>query len=368
MKVLHICQSADPSIGGSLIVARALAQSQAALGIDAWLIYLYVSDADFEAGDGAKQLFLGIERSRRYSSGIKVLGRALRDQSPDVIHHHDGLLWSRMASARLGLPLVTHGHLGSPKGGRLGLSQLIHRYIMKHTHRLIAISDWVAESWIMSGYPLEKVRLVQNGVDSDCFRPRSQEDRHEQLFNANIEPNNKILLWAGRLDRDTKGLDRLLLVLCNLPSDWCCLIAGDGPDRRWLVDEINAMSNGGHQVIMLGVVDNPEVWFGIADVFLFTSIVEPFGLVLLEAAASELPILSFHCEGGGMTLLRSLSARVIGEVDVPDLEHILLHLEETAPDKKIGRFVEEKFSWERAARQTIGVYQELLEENSVGEI
>lgn len=345
-------------------MARALAQSQSDLGIDAWLVYLYVSEADFEVKGGAKQLFLGIERSRRYSSGISELERVLRDHHPDIIHHHDGLLWPRLASARLGLPLVTHGHLGSPNGGWLRLSQLIHRYIMKHTDRLIAIADWVSESWVVSGYPRARVRLVQNGVDADRFHPRSIEDRHEQLFKLNIEPDKKILLWAGRLDRNMKGLDRLLFVLSNLPPDWCCLIAGDGVDKRWFVSEINAMEIRAHQVVMLGIVDNPEVWLGIADVFLFTSKVEPFGLVLLEAAASELPILSFHCEGGGMTLLSSLDARVIDKVELPDLQKILLQLERKVPVIKNRQFVQENFSWEGAAKETIEVYQELLEDNS----
>ena len=92
MNVIHICQSPDPTIGGSLVVARAVTAAQRLLGVNANLVYLY----EGKAGDKVKSgICLDVTRSKRYTEGIKKLRNVLLDQKPDVIHHHDGLFWPR---------------------------------------------------------------------------------------------------------------------------------------------------------------------------------------------------------------------------------------------------------------------------------
>lgn len=364
MKVIHVCQSADPNVGGSLVVARALAAAQNNAGIDAWVFYLYRSPNDSSAACEPKTRSLGIERVKRYTSGIKELYQAFSAANPDLIHHHDGLLWPRLASGRLRVPLVTHGHLGSPKAYWPGFAQIAYYYARKHTDRLIAVSQSGSASWVASGFASERVRLVPHGVDTIRFRARGRAQRDDMLQGIGLDPCRQILLWAGRLDRKTKGLDRLVRVLRSLPDDWSCLVGGDGADRKWLENTIDAAGMKENSIALLGKLDTPELWFGISNAFLFTSYCETFGLVLLEAAASELPIIAFPCEGGGKEILDILNAEMLTDNVDLNLGRRFRDLLERAHTRANRRLVEEQFSWGEAARKTIQVYQELLEERA----
>lgn len=361
MKVIHICQSADPNIGGSLVVARSLAQAQIKQGVDAWICYLYASEYDLESEQCANQIFLRVERTRRYTAGMLMLWRIMRQIGADVVHHHDGLLWPRLVTVRLGVPLVTHGHLGSPRVGSSLFANLTHRYISLHTDRLIAITRWVSESWIDAGLPPEKIRVISNGVNIEHFHRLSSDKRLEIFATSQINPQSKVLLWVGRLDRITKGLDRLLAVARSLPHEWSLAIVGDGPDRNWLDEQLRLNVGEPRNCFLIGRVRDPSFWYGCADAFLFTSSIETFGLVILEAAASKLPILAFRCEGGGAELLAMLGARELDDDQLDDLENILSNLKGGQSLEDARSFVKSRFSWDRAARQAIGVYHELQE-------
>jgi glycosyltransferase involved in cell wall biosynthesis len=356
MNVVHICQSADPRIGGSLVVARALAASQRISNVNAKLLYLYESEYDDLDSSG---ICLGVSRSRRYTEGIKKLRSMLLDQKPDVIHHHDGLLWPRLVTARHGAPLITHGHLGAPAAKWLSLRRLVHRYISKNTDRLIAISDWVAESWVASGYPAERVRLVGNGVDTRRFHRRTTEERTDLLERVGIDPKRRVLLWAGRLHWEMKGLERLVSVLEALPADWTCVVAGDGPDRARLLREVEARASRSDDVHILGNVLHPESWFGIADAFAFTSKFEPFGLVLLEALASSLPVIAFPSDGGAMNLLARFDFCLLRDARAGSIESAL---QATARIKVENnrRIVADHYGWEAVAREITQIYAEVV--------
>jgi glycosyltransferase involved in cell wall biosynthesis len=165
----------------------------------------------------------------------------------------------------------------------------------------------------------------------------------------------------GRMDRQTKGLDRLLSVLKKLPPEWICVVAGDGPDRDWLESQIRENNIKNDQVKLLGNVDKPEVWFGIVDAFLFTSKYEPFGLVLLEAAVSELPIISFQCEGGGLELLNTLGAITIHEKDIEKIGSILTSIVNTMQGVNNRKLIIKEYSWKKMATMTLSTYHEILD-------
>ena len=357
MKVAHICQSADSRIGGSLAVARDLVAKQVERGIDARLVLLYRSASSTQGAAVAAvpSISLDMDRTERYVKGIPRLRRALREFRPDVIHHHDGVLWTRIVTAGLGVPLVTHGHLEAPATWR---GRLIQRFAMAGTQRLLAVSQWTADTWVDAGFPRAKVSVMMNGVDSARFRRRPRQARVARLEALGLDPATRILLWAGRLERHRKGLDRLVQVGKLMPPGWVCVIAGDGTDRGWLAGEI-ARAQDRPRFLMIGNVSDPEEWFGIADAYLFTSREEPFGLVLLEAAASEAPIIGLACTGGAMDLLRELHADIIDPEDEAKVRQMFNDIGTRGQAVHARRVVEESYSWDSAADRTIEIYRQL---------
>ncbi len=358
MRVAHICQIADPNIGGSLTVARALIKAQRKQGMDARLVFLY--GGEMQAGrspDTEYELFCQVDRRWRWLKGIAVLRRRLRSIAPDIIHHHDGILWPRLATAGLKRPLLTHGHLGRPQAALSSSSYWTHRYIAAHTDCLVAISDLVAESWVRGGFPRERTRLIPNGVDCERFHPRSAEVRSNVRAGLGLSATQKFVLWAGRLDRETKGLDRLVATARRLSEDSRLVVAGDGPARGWLAGEVGQLS-ANRRPILLGKVNDPADLFGAADAFLFTSKVETFGLVLLEAVASGLPIFAFECEGGGRELLRHLGGLVVAEGDVAVLAQAIASVSVTEANRRMVEQVRREYSWTAVERATRTAYAE----------
>ncbi len=360
MKVVHLCQSSDPNIGGSLTVARALLKAQRELGAEAWLVHLYEhQDSSLETATREFEITLGVPRNKRWTWGVTQLRALLGEMSPDVIHHHDGILWPRVASSRSPALHVTHGHLGRPDTSCLSASYWTHRYVAAHTDCLLAISPWVARSWIEGGFPEKRIRLVPNGVDCSRFYKRSPATRSKVRASLGLHDSERLLLWAGRLDLETKGLDRLVGVAQSLPDKVRLVVAGGGPSQQWLADMLQPL---GAKVSLLGMVQSPEELFGCADAFLFTSRVEPFGLVLLEAAASSLPIFAFDCVGGGAPLLAELHSSMIKEIGSAEF-HTAIGSPWRLLDPSIAEKVRSQYSWESAAKQTLSVYSEFLHQS-----
>ena len=359
MIVVHLCQSADPNVGGSLTVARALVRAQRALGVEAWLVCLYPDDPAVQGVRAADfEITCGVSRLSRWTLGPLKLRGVINRLQPDIIHHHDGLLWPRLALLGWKGVRITHGHLGCPTGGLLSSSFVTHRLTMASTDCLIAISPWVAASWVQTGFPQSKIRLVPNGVDCERFFSRSLAERKQRRQALGIDADRHLLLWAGRLDRHTKGLDRLVATAQGLSAEVLLVIAGGGPDAAWLQAELDKFPVE-RQPLVLGKVPDPAELFGIADSFLFTSKVEPFGLVLLEAAASGLRIFAFECVGGGRELLVELEARVVGDTEVSELLQMINRREAHLPADLVER-VRSSYSWKNVAGSTINIYQEWL--------
>ena len=307
-RVAHICQSDDPNVGGSLSVARALVREQRKMGLDARLVFLYRTDStSARLPKAADSLWCDVERKSRWLRGVLCLRRVLRQFDPAIIHHHDGILWPRLATVTLGRPLVTHGHLGLTTQGIFSPARLTQFAVKRTTDRLIAISEWVASSWERGGFPKERIRLIPNGVETDRFVSKSPEQKQTLRRQLGLPIDCRIVLWVGRLHREMKGLDRVAAIAAVLRPPFHLIVVGDGPDRSWLENKMKQIASN---YTLVGKVSDPTSYFCAADMFLFTSKVEAFGLVLLEAAASGLPVFAFDCEGGGRDLLEKLKATI----------------------------------------------------------
>jgi glycosyltransferase involved in cell wall biosynthesis len=108
-----------------------------------------------------------------------------------------------------------------------------------------------------------------------------------------------LLVAVGRLVPQ-KGFDLLLQAFAKVHSDlpeWKLVIWGEGPDRPALEAERDRLGLRGC-VELPGITSRPGIWVETADAFVLSSRYEGWGIVLLEAMAAGLPVLSFDCEWG----------------------------------------------------------------------
>lgn len=108
-----------------------------------------------------------------------------------------------------------------------------------------------------------------------------------------------VLVAVGRLVPQ-KGFDLLLKAFASIRRDfpeWKLVIWGEGPDRAELEAERDRLGLQGC-VEMPGVTSRPGIWVETADAFVLSSRYEGWGIVLLEAMAAGLPVISFDCQWG----------------------------------------------------------------------
>jgi glycosyltransferase involved in cell wall biosynthesis len=360
MRILHILQRDDPKTGGALRVAQALAREQRLAGHDVWHLFLYGQAGKISQEFAPHVLWLGLVSSRQAWRGVLMLWRAVRELHPDVIHCHDGIIWPRIAFLCRKAPLVMHGHL-PPLEGKCIKGFLGWPFLKYTTDLLIGISNYTCNAWSARGLSPEKIRQIPNGVDLGRFRPIGSFQKRALREKLGIPAKKHILLWVGRLDRATKGTDRVERLAGALSTDTVLVVVGDGPERSGMLIRCSDLVESG-RMYMPGSSPCPEIWYQAADAFLFTSYYEQFGLVILEALASGLPVLGFPVTGGGAPeLLEEFNAVQVSEsasmTDIANsLEVLFSRCEST---RNLPRETFHKYTWQSASMQIMKAYRKL---------
>ena len=349
MRILHLCQRDDPDTGGSLRVAEALVREQRKLGHDVWLLFLYGDLGSVAQAIGTQVETLGLASSREAPLGVLALRCAIWRIRPDVVHSHDGIFWPRLAFLFNRTPLVMHSHL--PISMSSELKSRMGSYLVKSTtDLLIGISLPTIETWVQRNFPPSKIHYVPNGVDVERFSCLAEQERTGNRNRLGLPVDKRILLWVGRVHRQMKGSDRVEKVARMLPADTCLVVVGDGPDASGMRERCADLIASG-SLLLAGSCAEPEIYYQTADIFLFTSYYEPFGLVILEAAAAGLPIVSFPVTGGGgaVQLLEEVSATMLG--NHPTVEDLLKALNEKSVQfPQTSQQVLDKYNWSRIAK------------------
>ena len=117
---------------------------------------------------------------------------------------------------------------------------------------------------------------------------------------AGIPEHSKILLYAGRISPEKNvGLlaDTIRLLAKDSENDYRLLVAGAGPQAKWLRSQADTHAPG--KILLLGHLDKDLLadYYANADVFVHPNPHEPFGIAPLEAMASGAPTLAPNSGG-----------------------------------------------------------------------
>jgi glycosyltransferase involved in cell wall biosynthesis/predicted metal-dependent phosphoesterase TrpH len=213
-------------------------------------------------------------------------------------------------------------------------------------------------SLVALGIDAARIRRWERGVDTGRFDP-AKADR-------DAYPGEIKVLYAGRMTRE-KGTDLLaesFLRAHRADPRLHLLLAGGGPEEAELRDRL------GERATFLGWLGGEELAcaYASADAFLFASSTDTYGQVILEAAASGLPIVAV-AEGGPAALVEN---RHTGLLCRPDADHLAGALLQLASSpvlrQQLGSAAIEaagQRSWERAMGQLAAGYRRALEARPV---
>jgi glycosyltransferase involved in cell wall biosynthesis len=243
---------------------------------------------------------------------------------------------------------------------------------LSNARLIIADSQFTKDELIsLLGISENRVRVVYLGVTPD-YRPRDKELLAEKLKEFDLAPDGYILS-VGTLE-SRKNILALLDAYESLPNSlkerWSMVIVGlKGWKDHAVAKSIENLSRVG-RLRHLGYVPDdklPFVYAG-ATLFVYPSLYEGFGLPLLEAMASGVPVISSN---------RASLPEVVGNagalVDPEDIGLIADTMEAilTDPEKRremvtIGLRQAGRFTWEACAKETFKVYQEALGHKEAG--
>ena len=287
----------------------------------------------------------------------------------DLIHAHDWVVGRAGVELKnqLGLPLISTIHAteigrgGSLDGEYRRKVRDIERLLVDQSDGIICCSNYMLDHiQHQLGAVNAKIRVIPNGVEVSRFK----RDGPPHLIPTGVSENRKVILYVGRIVRE-KGIFTLLEALDELRNrgkDVSLVIVGEGPLKEDLAKEIlwRRLSD---RVKLVGFVDEQRLvsLYNSSDAFVLPSHYEPFGMVVLEAMASRIPVVVSDVGGLSEIIEDGITGVKVPASDPRALaEGILRVLEDQQLSEQLKenayRGVQERYRWDMIAEKTIEVY------------
>jgi glycogen synthase len=262
------------------------------------------------------------------------------------------------------------------------VSTWLEKTALLNADGVIAVSQSMKEDvQQLYGISPEKIRVIYNGIDLDHYKPTY--DR-EIISSYGIDPDKPFILFVGRITRQ-KGIIHLVNGLPYVDGHIQVVLCAGAPDTEKIdiemkqrVEEVKATTN------------NPIIWISEflpeehiivlnshASLFVCPSVYEPFGIINLEAMACNTPVVAAAVGGIPEVVVHNETGLVVdfepgdnSEPKLPeqfswDLAAAINQLLASPEKLKVmgiesRKRVEQHFSWENIARQTLEYYGEVI--------
>ncbi|MEB3148440.1 MAG: glycosyltransferase family 4 protein [Sphaerospermopsis sp.] len=221
---------------------------------------------------------------------------------------------------------------------------------------VIAVSGKVADELVNIGVPREKIRVIVNGVDLQEFAPGIS---HRQKLG--LPENLNLALFAGDIRTTRKNLDSILQALVKVPNLHLAVV---GKTEGSPFPELANALGISERVHFLGYRRDVAEIMRAVDFFVFPSRYEACSLVLLEAMASGLPVITATATGGAELVTPEAGIILPDTDDINALSAALLLLTDNILRQQMGkaaRNIAEQHSWSIMAQTYLDLFTELMQ-------
>ncbi len=227
----------------------------------------------------------------------------------------------------------------------------IIKFVFKNADKITTVSEDLKKDIIKLGINENKVVMIPNGVDSTIFK--------KQKKNKLNIPDKKTILFVGHLIKE-KGLIYLIDAMKNI-QDAQLLLIGEGNDEQLL------KNRSPKNVLFLGTKSQKELadYYNAADIFILPSLSEGRPNTVLEAMASQTPIIATSVGGIPELIINNKTGLLIKPKSTQDIINSITKLlnndklrEQLATNA--GKFIiNNKLTWELCAENYIKEYKNL---------
>jgi glycogen(starch) synthase len=304
---------------------------------------------------------------------VKFVEQLVSDKIPDAIHAHDWLtIEAGMRAKELtGSPLVVHVHAtefdrsGSESGNPL-VHEIEYQGLMM-ADRIIAVSA-ITKSIIVQKYgiPEDKVEVVYNAIDVQDFNDGYIYDQSTYRYLEALKQEGYTIISTVTRFTIQKGLQHFIKAAakaCEKYDKLAFLLAGDGEQRDELID-LTAELGISDKVFFTGFVRGKQ-WrdaYSVSDIFVMSSVSEPFGLTALEAAHHDNALIISKQSGVG-EVLHSIFRYDFWDIDRLADQIVGIAASETLESALKINIKQEyaRLSWTDVAKQCLGIYNRMKE-------
>ena len=292
----------------------------------------------------------------------------------DVIHAHDWLVTYAAKSLKnaYDIPIVATIH-ATEAGRNSGIHDETQRYIndtewlltYEATEVIVNSNYMKNEIQRLFGLPFDKINVIPNGINLSNFTgiERDYDFRRQYAMD-----NEKIILYVGRLVYE-KGVQHLIAAMPKILSNYNdakLIIAGRGGMMAELRAEASNLGLN-DKIYFTGYLNSKQVqkMYKCADVAVFPSTYEPFGIVALEAMLAGVPTVVSDVGGldeivthgvDGMKSYAGNANSIADSVTALLYDHQLA----TNVSKKAKQKVKDQFNWEKIAQDTHFTYEKAI--------
>ncbi|MGC8896207.1 MAG: glycosyltransferase family 4 protein [Candidatus Bathyarchaeia archaeon] len=316
-------------------------------------------------------------------SATKFINGLIRKQGYkfDIVCVHDWLssIAGLIIKNETKIPVVFHVH--STEWGRSGgqgseVVSHLESATAQTADRIITVSHAMKDDLTRHGWPQQKISVVWNGVDPIRYDPKNcePEDVKKIREKYDIPDDWKMLLFLGRLTW-VKGVKNLIQAMPTVLRDYPqtkLVILGKGEEEKDIEETASRLGIKDKIIYRFEFVPEDEriLHYAAADLCIFPSTYEPFGIVSLEAMAMAKPVVvGAHGVVGFREQVVSSGPDQNGiHINGEDPTDIAWGIKETLKDPQRAKTWGENgrkrilqyFTWEKTAEQTLEIYKTLI--------
>ncbi len=290
----------------------------------------------------------------------------------DIVHLHSFRSYqSNVASKyakKFNVPCIVQPHGSLPRiVEKKSLKQLYDvvwgNDILKHASKIVAVSENEVEQFRVAGIPDEKIAVIPNGVN--CVSPTSLPPAGQFREQYGIHEKH-IILYAGRVHK-RKGIDFLIHAFNSFVQSWtgddvALVIVGPDDGYRSVLEDLVEQLGLSDKVRFIGFVPSLAAAYRDADVLVYPSVYEIFGLVPFEALLCGTPVIVTDDCGCGEIIREAECGYLVHYEDVAGLNEALKfaleNLDVNRRRVEAGRrYIEENLTWESVVKQVEVMYE-----------